>query len=59
MAVGDGTNDIPILSSAGLAVAMENAPDEVKAIAHYVTLDVDRGGLAAAIRRFLLSEEDR
>jgi len=59
MAVGDGTNDIPILSSVGLAIAMENAPDEVKAIAHYVTLDVDRGGLAAAIRRFLLSEEDR
>ena len=59
MAIGDGTNDIPILSSAGLAVAMENAPDEVKAVAHYVTLDVDHGGLAAAINKFLLSEEDR
>jgi hypothetical protein len=54
MAVGDGTNDIPLLSSVGLAVAMENAPAEVKAIAHYVTLDVDHGGLAAAINKLLL-----
>ena len=30
------------------------APDEVKAVAHYVTLDVDHNGLAAAINRFLL-----
>jgi len=29
MAVGDGTNDISLLSLAGLAVAMDNAPDEV------------------------------
>jgi Cof subfamily protein (haloacid dehalogenase superfamily) len=53
MAVGDGTNDIPLLSSAGLAIAMDNAPDEVKRVAHYVTLDVDHSGLAAAINRFL------
>jgi hypothetical protein len=58
MAVGDGTNDIPLLSSAGLAIAMDNAPDEVKAIAHHVTLDVDHNGLAAAINRFLLSGGD-
>jgi Cof subfamily protein (haloacid dehalogenase superfamily) len=54
MAVGDGTNDIPLLSSAGLAIAMDNAPDEVKAVAHHITLDVDHSGLAAAINRFLL-----
>ncbi len=54
MAIGDGTNDISLLSSAGLAIAMGNAPDEVKAVADYVTLDVDHSGLAAAIERFLL-----
>jgi len=54
MAVGDGTNDITLLSRAGLAVAMDNAPDEVKAVADYITLDVDQNGLAAAIERFLL-----
>jgi len=54
MAVGDGANDITLLSRAGLAVAMDNAPDEVKAVAQYVTLDVDQSGLAAAIEKFLL-----
>jgi len=53
MAVGDGTNDIPLLKTAGLAVAMGNAPDEVKAVADYLTLDVEQSGLAAAIREFL------
>lgn len=56
MAVGDGTNDIPLLSSAGLAVAMGNAPDALKAVADHVTADVDRGGLAAAIDGFLFGE---
>jgi Cof subfamily protein (haloacid dehalogenase superfamily) len=54
MAVGDGANDIPLLSTAGLAVAMDNASDEVKAVADYITLDVDHSGLAAAIKKFLL-----
>lgn len=55
MAVGDGTNDISLLSLAGLAVAMDNAPGEVKAVAHHITLDVESNGLAAAIKKFLLS----
>ena len=54
IAIGDGTNDIPLLSMAGLSVAMGNAPDEVKAVADYVTLDIDHSGVAAAIERFLL-----
>ena len=54
MAIGDGANDIPLFSSAGLAVAMGSAPAEVKAAADYITLDVDRSGLATAVKRFLL-----
>jgi Cof subfamily protein (haloacid dehalogenase superfamily) len=54
MAIGDGTNDIPLLSTVGLAVAMGNAPDEVKAVAHHITLDVEHSGLAAAVNKFLL-----
>ena len=46
--------NIPLLSSVGLAIAMDNAPDEVKAVADYITLDVDHSGLAAAIEKFLL-----
>ena len=54
IAIGDGANDIPLLTSAGLAIAMGNASDEVKAVADYVTLDIDHSGLAAAVNRFLL-----
>ena len=54
IAIGDGVNDIPLLTSAGLAIAMGDAPDEVKAVADYITLDIDHSGLAAAIERFLL-----
>jgi Cof subfamily protein (haloacid dehalogenase superfamily) len=55
IAVGDATNDMSLLTSTGLAIAMGNAPDEVKALADYVTLDVDHSGLAAALNQLLLS----
>ncbi|GAG39748.1 unnamed protein product [marine sediment metagenome] len=54
IAIGDGHNDISLLSSAGLAIAMGDAPDELKAVVDYVTLDVDHNGLAQAIKKFLL-----
>ncbi len=54
IAIGDGPNDISLLSSAGLAIAMGDAPDELKAVADFITLDVDHSGLAKAIKKFLL-----
>ncbi len=54
MAIGDGANDVSLLSIVGLAVAMDNASEELKAVADYVTLDVDHNGVAAAINKFLL-----
>jgi Cof subfamily protein (haloacid dehalogenase superfamily) len=54
MAIGDGANDIPLLTTAGLAVAMDNATDKVKAVADYVTLDVEHSGIATAVKKFLL-----
>jgi Cof subfamily protein (haloacid dehalogenase superfamily) len=54
IAIGDGTNDVSLLSTAGMAIAMGNAHDELKAVADHVTLDVDHNGVAAAVDRFLL-----
>jgi len=54
IAIGDGLNDIPLLEAVGLPVAMGNAFPEVKQIAAYTTLDVDNGGVAAVIKKFLL-----
>lgn len=53
MALGDGVNDVSLLTTAGLAIAMGNAADEVKEVADYVTLDVDRSGLAVAIDKYI------
>ena len=46
-AVGDDLIDIPVMSRAGLAVAVQNARAEVKQIAHYVTT---RTGGRGAVR---------
>jgi Cof subfamily protein (haloacid dehalogenase superfamily) len=54
IAIGDGLNDISLLEVAGLAVAMGNAPAEVRKVADYITLDVDHGGVAAAIEMFVV-----
>ncbi len=47
--MGDQYNDVPMLERAGLAIAMGNAPDPVKAIAHKVTTGNDEDGVAYAI----------
>ena len=52
--IGDGLNDISLLSTSGLGIAMRNAPPELKAVADHVTGDVAESGVAEAIRRFLL-----
>ena len=47
--MGDQYNDVPMLERAGLAIAMGNAPDPVKAIAHKITTGNDADGVAFAI----------
>ncbi len=54
VAVGDWLNDIPMITTAGLGIAMGNAHEELKKVADHVTLDVEENGLAAAIRKFLV-----
>ncbi len=48
-AVGDGKNDLELLRAVAFGVAMENAPDEVKAAADLVVPPADACGLAKAL----------
>lgn len=54
-AIGDQANDVPMLERAGLAIAMGNAPDAVKAKAHHVTRTNAEDGVAYAIDTLVLS----
>ena len=54
IAIGDSYNDISMFKYAGLAVAMENAPEDVKIHADYITSKNDEDGVAQAIDRFIL-----
>ena len=42
--LGDGYNDIPLLSVCGFKVAMENAPEELKEIADVIVPIVEQDG---------------
>jgi hypothetical protein len=51
-ACGDGKNDVTMIDYAGMGIAMENACDEVKAVADYITDSCDNDGVAKAIDKF-------
>ncbi|MFA6785553.1 MAG: Cof-type HAD-IIB family hydrolase [Sphaerochaeta sp.] len=53
MAIGDYYNDIGMFRAAGYAVAMDNAPDEVKQYACHITSSNKDNGLAKAIEAIL------
>lgn len=52
IAFGDGGNDISIIRTAGIGVAMGNAADHVKAAAEYTTTSVDDDGVRNALLHF-------
>lgn len=54
VAVGDAENDVSMLRTAGLAVAMGNALDAVKVEADAVVSDCDHDGVAEVIERYFL-----
>ncbi|MEH7355882.1 Cof-type HAD-IIB family hydrolase [Neobacillus drentensis] len=54
MAVGDSRNDLMMIKSAGLGVAMGNAQDVVKAAADWVTATNEEDGVAKAIHTWVL-----
>jgi Cof subfamily protein (haloacid dehalogenase superfamily) len=52
MAIGDAVNDVPMLRAAGVAVAMDNAHPDVKAVADWVAPSNNDHGVHAALERF-------
>ena len=54
IAFGDSMNDAAMLKRAGVAIAMGNASDEVKALADIVCEDVDHDGVALELHRMSL-----
>jgi Cof subfamily protein (haloacid dehalogenase superfamily) len=54
MAIGDNFNDLEMLEFAGTPVVMGNAVDALRTRGWHVTGGQDEGGLAQAIRRFVV-----
>ncbi len=50
VSIGDGPNDVEMLAATAVAVAMGNADSGLKAMADFVTDDVDKNGLWKAFR---------
>jgi Cof subfamily protein (haloacid dehalogenase superfamily) len=57
LAIGDSRNDVPMLTWAGIGVAMGNALPEVREAVPYVTASNDRDGVALAIERFCFTQD--
>ncbi|RKD24333.1 hypothetical protein BEP19_08015 [Ammoniphilus oxalaticus] len=51
--IGDGLNDISMMRWSGMAIAMENARHQVKAVADRQTVHHAKDGVAAALRALL------
>lgn len=55
--MGDAGNDHHMIEYAGLGIAMENASEDTKAIANYITDTNDNSGVAQVIEKFILNAE--
>jgi hypothetical protein len=53
VAMGDGLNDLDLLSNAGIAVAMGNADPRIAGVAHAHTRNHDEDGVAHAVEALL------
>jgi Cof subfamily protein (haloacid dehalogenase superfamily) len=53
IAIGDNFNDKEMIAFAGTGIAMGNAPDEVKAVANYITDTNNKDGVYKALGKFI------
>jgi Cof subfamily protein (haloacid dehalogenase superfamily) len=54
MAVGDGENDVEMVSRAGIGIAMENGLKKIKSAADDIAPANDEDGVAWAVRKYVL-----
>lgn len=54
--IGDSHNDLPLFASCGLNIAMGNAVDDLKNIAHYVIPSLDKDGVADFLERNIVDQ---
>ncbi|RYZ34411.1 MAG: Cof-type HAD-IIB family hydrolase, partial [Myxococcaceae bacterium] len=54
--IGDMANDLPMLNTAGMGIAMGNASPEVQRFARHVTRTNDEEGFAYAVDTFILGQ---
>lgn len=59
LAMGDNENDIEMLKTAGIGVAMGNAKDDVKAIADDVAIHHEEDAVAWALEKYVISQDSR
>lgn len=57
IALGDAPNDLPMLRSAGVAVAVRSASEEVRSAADWLAPGPGGGGLAAVVDHYHLDQE--
>ncbi|MFC5529175.1 Cof-type HAD-IIB family hydrolase [Cohnella yongneupensis] len=55
LAIGNYYNDLGMISFAGLGIAMDNSPEEVKAEADEITLSNNEDGVALALEKHVLA----
>ena len=58
MAIGDQNNDIEMVETAGVGVAMGNGTEEIKAIANYITDSVENDGFIKAVNKLVWEKSD-
>lgn len=59
VAIGDSMNDLDMIRTAGLGIAMGNAMPQLQAAADFVAPDIDAGGLTAAIEWALIQKDNK
>ena len=58
LACGDSPNDLEMLQLAEIGVVMGNADEHMKNQGDYITLSNDESGVAHAVRRFVMRDND-